>query len=231
MELDSKLLSSAKFNVLKLKPESKVLRSFSTLKEWPEFNEDYGKLVLLNNESILRFCLLFYQKSDFHNIDGDIMKRKRIAAEWAGFELDNGKFPDKLEEILVGGNKHVNLLIVRILRLTSDHLFQQYIVFEETRARLYAKLYEDSRDKGEKTGEILTNVQKLSSLLEDLERQMLKEDRHTLIRDALYSAATKESMPTPEAIAQAKLDGNLDDIIDPPYNIKNVKFGGIKKFK
>lgn len=232
MDLDKNLLVSAKYNVLKLKPESKVLRSFPELKKWPEFNEDYGKLILLPNENILRLCLLFYQDSEFHNIDSDIMKRKRIAAEWSGFKLEKGEiFPNKLEEILLGNNTHVNKLIVRILRLTSDHLFQKYIVFEETRARLYMKLYEDSISKNEKTKEIIENIQNLSKILEDIERQMLREDRNTLIREALYSEATKESMPTPENIAEAKRKGTFDNLIDPPYEIEHIKFGGIKKFK
>lgn len=231
-KLDKKLLQSAKYNVLNLKPESKVLRSFPKLKEWPEFMEDYGKIVLLPNENILRFCLLFYQDSDFHNIDSDIMKRKRIAAEWSGFELEKGeRFPDKLEEILLGKNEHVNKLIVRILRLTSDHLFQRYIVFEETRARLYMKLYEDSMTKNEKTKEIIENIQNLSNILEDIERQMLREDRNTLIREALYAEATKESLPTPENIAEAKRKGTFDNLIDPPYDLEHIRFGGVKKFK
>lgn len=229
MELDQKLLSKAKYNVLKLKPQSSVLRSFKDLKEWPEFMVDYEKEILLNKESILRFCLLFYQRSDFHNIESDIMKRKRIAAEWAGFDISGGKFTEKVEDILLGKNTIVNMLIVRVLRLTSNSTFQQYIVFEETRARLYMKLYEDSGGKNESVKDILQNIETLSKKIEEMERSMLKEDRYTLIKDALYTSATKESMPTPEAIAEARKSGTIGDIIDPPYGEEHIVYGGKKK--
>jgi hypothetical protein len=110
IDSDPKYFEKAKYNVLTIKGRNQtVLTRWPELKVFPEFNIDYGthKEVHLNTECILRFCLMFYQRNTVHLVQPNFWQRKRIIAEWAGFDVDKetNTFSPRLEDVLLGKNQ------------------------------------------------------------------------------------------------------------------------------
>lgn len=231
MDIDPKIFSKAKYSVVNLKKVT-VLNRYPELKKYPEFNIEYGlhSDVMLNTDIVIRYCLIFYQKNDLHDIEASFMKRKTIAAELAGFERDvkTGRFNTRVEDILLGKNKTVNRLIARVKQLSDDLLFQEAVTYETVRYR-HMLLLENGDEKTSKTS--LDIIERTSVVLRDILEQMLRDDYNTQIREELYHAVVVASMPTPEAIARAKKDGNLEDLLDKPYEIEHptLKMGKIRK--
>jgi hypothetical protein len=237
LEPDPKICSKAKYNVLTIKGKNvKVVNKWPELKKFPEFTRDYGNLkgTNLNTESILRYCLLFYQKNTLRNYIPSFQQQKTQMAIWAGFELDNKtkQFTDRLEQVLLGNNEDVNKLIARVKQLTDDVLYQQFITYESVRARQMLLLESGNESKTKIALEVLETV---SDGIRRLEEEMLKEDVHTPIKDALYHSVVLATLPRPETIAQSKKDGTIDEIInEKPYEVDYpgaLKYGKTKSLR
>lgn len=222
---DPKHCSEAKYNVLSLKSSKKsVLDVWPELTKYPEFLVDYGnpKGVHLNSECILRFCLIFYQKNSLSLLQPNFWQRKRIAAEWAGFTLDKetGKFSNNLEQVLLGNNAEVNRLIVRVLQLSDDINFQHLMTLETVRDK-HMDLLIGGNHKDAKN--LLDVIDRVTDKMKVVHEEMLRDDQNTPIASALYHSVVEANLPTPENIAAAKKDGQLDQIIEGPYEIKYRK--------
>lgn len=236
LEADPKICSKAKYNVLTLKGKnSSVLKRWPELKKFEEFKIDYGNLkdTHLNTESILRYCLLFYQKNDLRNYIPSFQQRKTQMAIWAGFDLDKktGTFSDRLEQVLMGNNKDVNKLIARVKQLTDDVLYQQFITYESVRHRVMLNLEDGSEKNSKQALEVFETV---SKGIVDIGEEMLKDDVHTPIKDALYHSVVLATLPRPETIAKAKKDGTLDEVLDErPYEVDypGLKVGKTRKLR
>ena len=234
LEPDPKICSRAKYNVLTLKGKnSTVLKRWPELKKFPEFNIDWGthKGTHLNTESLLRYCMLFYQKHDLRNFIPAFQQQKTQMAIWAGFELDSKTktFSTSLEDVLMGKNLEVNKLIARVKQLTDDVVYQEFITLESVRYR-HMLLLESGDEKNSKTS--LDILERVSISLKRLEEEMLKEDIHTPIKDALYHSVVLATLPRPETIAKAKKDGTLVEIIDEgPYDVEYPGLSVAKRTK
>jgi hypothetical protein len=233
IEPDVKYCSKAKYNALSIKGKnSTVLKRWPELEMYPEFLVDYGthKDVHLNTECILRFCLIFYQKNTINLVEPNFWKSKRIAAEWAGFEIDpkTGEFSDRLEQVLLGKNRVVNKLIARVLQVSEDILFQQYLTYESVRYR-HMLLLQDGDERNSKNS--LEVLDRVSESIKKVQEEMLKSDNNTPIKDELYSAVVIATMPTPEVIATAKRQDHMDQVIDKRYEktYRKIEDGGLGK--
>lgn len=224
------------YNVLTIKSRnSTVLSRWDELTKYPEFNIDYGnhRDVHINTECILRFCLLFYQKNTLNLVQPNFWQRKRICAEMAGLDIDKetNSFSNRVEEMLLGKNKVVNQLIARVLQLSDDINFQEYLTLESVRHRHMTLLLEGVEANSKNSLDLLERV---SSRIEIVNNKMLKEDVNTPVKEALYHAVVDADLPTPENIALAKRNNQLDDIVGKgPYEIKYEKIveGGKRNLK
>jgi len=230
---DIKICEKARYNVLTIKGRnSSVLRRWPELKLFPEFLQDFGTMkdVFLNTESVLRYCLLFYQKNSINTIIPSYQQRKVQMAIWAGFELDEktNQFSSRIENMLLGKIPQVNKLIVRVLQISNDVLYQQVVVYESTRHRYMLKL-EEGDEKNAKTS--MDIIDRTTDKIQEIQEKILKQDFNTPIRDELYHSVVVATLPTPEAIARAKKEGNIEDLIDAPYEIAHptLKIGRTKK--
>jgi hypothetical protein len=230
---DIKICEKARYNVLSIKSKNNsVLKRWPELKLFPEFLQDFGTMkdVFLNTESVLRYCLLFYQKNTLNTIIPSYQQRKVQMAVWAGFELDKNKnqFPSRVEDMLLGKTPQVNKLIARVLQLSNDVLYQQMVVYESARHRYMLKL-ETGDEKNAKN--LMEIIDRATDKIQEIQEKILKQDFNTPIKDELYHSVVVATLPTPEAIARAKKEGNIDDLIDAPYEIDHptLKVGGTKK--
>ena len=84
---------------------------------------------------------------------------------------------------------------------------------------------------GRDTVSVLNVIERLSEGMKRLEEEMLKEDIHTPVREALYHTAVMSMLPTPETIAKAKKNETLDKIISKKYDVNypGIIEGGRKK--
>lgn len=207
--------------LLYLKPEEKIFEAFPEFALYPEMDQKNFKGLKLSFERVLKYIILYYSQNTLRDLYPDTASRKREAALIAGFIINksNNRFTTNVEELLNCENLKANRMIIRFLRRSENKKFAQLCVFEEAKAKQMQKLLDGVGDKDkELTKVIIDNVKSLTQDIEELEREILNGDKSVPLIDLLYNEVDYSNLGiSPEEIAQATRDGDLEYIFKNPY--------------
>lgn len=184
-------------------------------KEYVEFNTPVRGL---EANKILRYVILMYDRnSELREEYPNIHQRKAIAAQLAGFSLNkNRKFPEVIEEMLLGKIKEVNIMIVKYILLYPDpdalalEVYYEMIVRQST---LTMGKIADPREYKD----ILANTENLRKKISELTQSVFGGDELNSIKRELYGMIEeKRTAIRPEDIAE-KIEKGLNPIDENPY--------------
>lgn len=207
--------------ILFLKPSEKVFEAYPEFQLYPEMDQKNFKGLKLSFEKVLKYIILYYSPNILRDAFPDIASRKREAALIAGFVINKQthRFATNVEELLSCENIKANRIIIRFLRRAENKKFAQLCVFEEAKAKQMQKLLDGVGDKDkELTKVVIENVKSLNQDIEDLEKDILNEDKSPPLVDLLYNEVDYSNLGiSPEEVAQATRDGDLEYIFKIPY--------------
>lgn len=214
----AKDFSDFKYNVVGLTERQVVLEKFPELKKYPEFNPKLPALnhIKLAHDKMVRYALLMYSDNVIHRLIPEFAHRKREAALLAGFTLEeNGRFWEPVENMLYCKYDTVNDMAVRVASLTRSTVFSRLMSYNDAIITQQKELNSSKRDKkDDKTKDIIANIERLASLIKDLESELLSGDLNKDLLERLYSHIEGISLGIrPEEIALARKQGKLNEIL------------------
>lgn len=172
----------------------------------PEFNFPCPDLDRL----IVATVMIYDPHADLLKLfPGDFNRRKYEAARRSGFNLNSeGKFPEWLEDCLVGSNDKYNAAIVafvtgfNIADLPAFIMYRE-VFFSEFRAAMSADNSVDKR-------KAMDNAEKARVQLMELEKKLFTGEETLNVRNALYVMAEKQKLNLrPEDMATSIENGTL----------------------
>jgi hypothetical protein len=178
---------------------------------YPEFNDEIPTNLKLSKNKIIKYIVYVYDKySPLHKIT-EIMGRKIIAAELAGFNKKGGKFGGNIEKMLLCEIPQINKMIVRYCRIQKDSDWSVRVAYEDS---LYSQLEAiRNSQEGKDVKDIILNTDTLRSKISDLDKILLEgDDNENLVFD-IYDTIENETLELkPEDMA---------DKIEAGYGKKN----------
>ena len=180
----------------------------STMEAFPEFKRPIDPAV--NKAKVIRFIILFYDMAEeLSSMYPDIMQRKLVAAELAGFERgEDNRFSDEVNNVLIGGDKNVNRMILRYIQLFDAPEYPSYIAYQSMLMQQIAFSMGTTDPKAVK--EIRQNIADLNKQIEAIANKMFRGETTASLLGALYSSMQEEKLGIrPEDIARAIKDGTL----------------------
>ena len=117
MDFSPKDFLQLKYNCQIVPQDKDLLEAFPELSRFTEFTT---KLELIDQNKVIRYIILTYDKRTPLLAEKNLIKRKMLACKMAGFELLEGKFQPEVEEMIRGKNVNVNKMICRYCRNQSD---------------------------------------------------------------------------------------------------------------
>lgn len=185
-----------------IKGGTNLMETFQALKQLPSFVTFNDPL--LNREKCIRYVIYCYDRQSpiFKKFRTDDVKRKTTAAMYAKWVFDEqtGLFADAVNDLLMGFNKYVNLMIIDYVKQYQD---PEYSVLVSGRESLFQKLQiigtaiqkpgaaDGIKDKDflaneKKKGELYTQAEEMAHSLKKLSEIILTDDNKLLKKD-LYS--------------------------------------------
>lgn len=172
---------------------------YPSLQKIPEFSLD----IKLPFDVVFKYIVLYYSNgTPLMNISNP-NERKGTAADLAGFDIT----VKSVQEMLSGKNEAVNQMIISYLRLQKSHKWSKLIIFIDAYYNQLSKL-QSGEISGEKTKEILVNVNTLETNIDSLTSDLLNEDRSPYVADTLFQSVEDTRLGLrPEEVAEAISEG------------------------
>lgn len=207
MEFEKEEFDGLMIPVHNIPADVDILSKYPELKKYHDFTE-----YIPDKDKVLRYIAYFYdKKTPLKKID-NVLARKAEAAKLAGFELEDGKFSDLVEEVIRCENTIVNAMIIRYLRLSNNHKFAMLSTTIELLYRnLSAQL--NNEDSGNyKESQVMER--EISRITDEL----MQDDTNQFLTSDLYQMINLEKLElSPEDIAARVRDG-LPGVTFTPYN-------------
>lgn len=192
-----------------------LMSRFQELKKMPYF-ASYEDLDINRNQAI-RYVIYCYDRESpiLKRYRQEDQKRKTLAAHYAGFKTDKeGLFEDKVDLMMKGQNKQVNLMIIDYVRQYNDPEYSILVAGQEALYQKLQKLLDPGDEVGSKRDifqieetrgklfnqatEMGTNIDKLATKILNDENRFLKRDLYCIIDEK-----TRSRLPiTPERMAK-----------------------------
>jgi hypothetical protein len=181
----------------------------------------------LSRERVLDWICFVYHPNTPMKMYNSRMKMKMESALIANFKRDeNGEFTKKYEDVILGKNPVVNLMIIEYLKMFNNPDYMELVIFKEQfEDELYKmtnmieeegakpKDIKDIRDAREKSIDLQA---KLKRRIKELERTFLDQEDNKMLLASLYQEMELSKLGiTPEEIAAA-----LKDKKDPLFGYK-----------
>ena len=127
----------------------------------------------LDSDQILKYIIYAYDKeSELRDEFPNIHQRKAQAALLAGFKLKKNRFPELIEEILLGKNRIVNIMVVKYILLSSNNtdllsleIYQSMFIKQSIQtletvadAKTYKDVLANTETLRKKIGELTNNI-------------------------------------------------------------------------
>jgi len=117
MEFKPEDFKNLKYNCYSVPKEKSLLEAFPELTRYTEFTDNaHG----LGNDKVIRYVAYMYDKYSPLTSEKNLLKRKMIAVSLAGFEMEDKKYPEEIEQMMLGRNKHVNRVVCCFVRQQRD---------------------------------------------------------------------------------------------------------------
>jgi len=208
MEFSDISFKDLMFNVSTLPEGVDILQFFPALSNYDEFKAEMPLPKLDRNKVISYIAYLYDRKSPLLRID-NAHARKNEAAQLAKFDMRKGEYVNGYQEIIADIHIPVNKMIMRYIRMQKSAKFAKFIIYDEALYLQMAKLRIDSKEDKEKTNDILTAIDKMSRVHEQLQSDLLGGDTAQGLTDEFYSQVEMAQLELrPEDIAQKLEDGD-----------------------
>jgi len=201
-----------KYNCFIIPKEKSLLEAFSELTRYPEFVVNkHG----LNNDTVLRYIIYSFDKFSPLILEKNIVKRKMIAAELAGFEMPKGKFTPEVEQMIGGRNIFVNRMVCCYVRNQRDI---QYALMMTGLSQFYDNLAQlgkpseaaaDMEDLNRKST-LFNHTMKMIETLESMARETFNDDVQLMYEaDEVNMEEQKKITSYPEYISALRESGDM----------------------
>jgi hypothetical protein len=189
-----------------------------------------AKILPLSHEKILDWICFVYHPNTPMKIYNSRMKMKMESALIAKFSRDeNGEFKKIYEDVLLGKNEIVNLMIVEYLKMFNNSDYLQLVLYKDM---FEEEIKQMSNMRGEEGGtgndrkkmrdaidKSIDVQKKLKGVIKELESSFLnKEDNRDILASLYQEMELSKLGISPEEIAAA-----LKDKKDPLYGYKPAK--------
>jgi hypothetical protein len=208
MEYTDSSFTGLMFNVNKLPEGVDILEYFEPLAGYDEFKVDMP-LPGLDRNKVISYIILFYdRKTPLLRID-NVLARKHEAARLAKFTMRKGEYSNGYQEVITNVHTVLNKMIMRYIRMQKSAKFAKFIIYDEALYLQMGKLRIDDKGDKEKTNDILTAIDKMSRVHEQLQSDLLSGDNTQGLLDEMYSQVEFAQLELrPEDIAQKIEDGD-----------------------
>lgn len=166
------------------------------LEKYPEF-----RFKIKDKEKFINFMILMYDpKSDIRRDYPDLLTRKREVAKIVGFKIgENHRFPDHIEEVLLGDNHEYNVAMIRFAQMHGIPDYDVLVVTREMLARELTSAIEARDPKAR--AQIQKNMDVDLIKIEELENRIFTGIPLQKERESLYHVIEKFRVPRPENVA------------------------------
>jgi hypothetical protein len=215
--MDRELFKELEYDPFAVGLGEDILDTYQILRKYPEFKVKLNGA--LDVDKSIRYVLMVYQKGSPLMGYSDIRKRKLEAVQMLDFpSLPGGKiYIEEVNNMMLCKDEVVNDMIIRFLRVQKDKAWEEYKVFEESRAQLLKKMITGEFGK-ETQKNVIDNLSTIDDRMEDLRVKITNQDDSKDLLGDLYDAINTELMcPTPEEVADAKMSGDIKRFIPNYY--------------
>jgi hypothetical protein len=182
-----------------------ILKRFPELFEtfnFREYKQTCGFLgePVLDENNIIRYVFLVYDKGSPLQKGSDPLKRKTLAAQYAGFQVSEaGLFEDSVDKIMKCQNRQINSIIVAFVRMFGDTRWATLVsgneaIYQKMEAMISLGKGKDEKETAaiEKTkGDLFNQIESMSEKLTTTVNKMMGDENPYLRRD-LFCAIDEE---------------------------------------
>lgn len=208
MDINADEFKKLQYNVYDLSPEKSVLKTFPELNRFPEFGSSF--LVGLDRDKVIRYVILSYDKKSPLLSEKNLIKRKKLAVEMAGFETQkDNNYDEPVLAMMRNENKIVNRMVLRYVRSQADTRYALLVSGMET---FYENIYQiTNNDKADRAidskekSDLFEKSRKMSDQLEQLADEIFNNEislMHTA--DEVNSEESEAILSYPEHLAKLK---------------------------
>lgn len=208
MDINADEFKKLQYNVYDLSPEKSVLKTFPELNRFPEFGSSF--LVGLERDKVIRYVILSYDKKSPLLSEKNLIKRKKLAVEMAGFETQkDNNYDEPVLAMMRNENKIVNRMVLRYVRSQADTRYALLVSGMET---FYENIYQiTNNDKADRAidskekSDLFEKSRKMSDQLEQLADEIFNNEislMHTA--DEVNSEESEAILSYPEHLAKLK---------------------------
>ena len=215
MEFQESDFQYLKYNPYPLPQTTNLLDKFPELKRFPE----YSKEIQLDKDKVLRYIIYAYDRKSPLLSEKNLVKRKMLACKVAGFELEDGKYPELVEFMIKGKNHIINRMICCYARnQKSTHyalLVSGMESFYENLAKLSAPSDEkdDMKDMVEKNKLYKQTAEMISSIESNADEVFNGDIELIYEADEIEGEDNGRIKSYPEHIATLREEGKLGEIL------------------
>ena len=200
MEFREDELNRLPFNVI---GNVDYIAEYPTLQNYPEFSDELlNELKLPFNNLFKYFVLLYSQNTPLLNIK-DYNQRKSVALTLAVID------PLINLDIVMGRNPVANWILIAFFRMTKNNKWSKFCVFQDAYYNQLAKLQSGTVEPGERTKELMYNINTLESQIDEMLTDLMNQDRSQKLREDVFQAVEDaRNNLRPEYIAQRIKEGD-----------------------
>jgi|GEM_PF-2618166 len=158
------------------------------LEQYDEF-----KFNVPDKQKVIAYIIIMYDfMSDMKRLYEGLYERKRNSAIAAGFEIQDGKFDDWVEDILIGENDAFNDAALRYVRLFGIPDASAYMAYTEI---LHKQVTAAMRETDAKKLKIIQeNIENAMEKVTIYERRIFSGEETESVRASLYRYAEKQRL-------------------------------------
>jgi hypothetical protein len=202
-------LRGCMFDVFSLPVGVVILNKFPKLAIFPEFKVP----VRTDRNKLLKYIIAVYDKRGLRVYEQNLPKRKRMAAELAGWIPDaKGEFTPAIKAIIEGKDKSVNKMIVRYCKIHKSPRYAALVGMEET----FYSILERMVDGSDMKAADISTFKSFETEIEDRATEFLNGDSTREIVQQVYEDIELEQLELrPEDIAKKLKSGKSPVDFDP----------------
>ena len=186
----------------------------------------YENNVLTPDDKIIKYIVLNYDmNSPLRGLYTNFYERKNKAAVLAGFiKSDKRRYPEEVEDVLIGMNDEVNSMIVRYIIMHGSPDITAYVAYNqilesELKKSLSADSYESKDLKATRD-----NINAVTKELNELHYKIFGGTEGQKLKDQLYKTLEDDRLRIrPEHIAKDLASDKYEVDVDP-YDIGELKY-------
>lgn len=213
MEFKAEDFAKLKFNCYSVPKEESVFDAFPELRRYPDLTTTEH---MLPGDKMIRYVIYMYDKYSPLTAEKNIIKRKMLSAQLAGFEMPDGKFTQEVEQMIGGRNIFVNRMVCCYVRNQRDI---QYALMMTGLTQFYdnlKQLSKPSEEEGDmedlnRKSTLFNHTMKMIETLESMAIETFNGDVQLMYEaDEVQQEEQKKITSYPEFISNLRESGELE---------------------